>query len=200
MLPGMAGMTRKESHALTRQRLIETAHRLFLTEGYNATSLDRVAAEAGFSKGAVYSNFATKPELGLAVLDALHLERGLSLVAALEGAVTIDEQLTAFEGWANRNIGDVGWTTFEGEFATSTRMIDEIRPQLAERRQAITDVMAGLIEHVANESGLTLKLPPAEVATYLLALGIGLGVQRAFDPTLPLDSLFYALRDLAGLS
>ena len=79
----MARITRKESHAQTRERLVETAHRLFLADGYNATSLDKVAAEAGYSKGAVYSNFATKHELGLAVLDVLHLERALSLAAAV---------------------------------------------------------------------------------------------------------------------
>ena len=67
----MARMTRKESHALTRERLVETAKRLFMADGYNVTPLEKVATEAGFSKGAVYSNFATKHELGLAVIDVV---------------------------------------------------------------------------------------------------------------------------------
>ena len=55
-----AALTRAERQAQTRVKLIDVARSMFLEDGYGATSLDRVALEAGFSKGAVYSNFQGK--------------------------------------------------------------------------------------------------------------------------------------------
>ncbi len=189
-------MTRKESHAQTRDRLVETAHRLFLSDGYNATSLDKVAAEAGFSKGAVYSNFATKHELGLAVLDVLHLQRALSLASAVGDAETAEDRIEAFAKWAEDNIGDVGWTALEVEFATSTRRISGVSGELASRRRLLTAAIADLIEQQVDELGLVLPVPAEDAAVQLLSLGIGLGVQRAFDPELPVTSLVDLLRSL----
>jgi AcrR family transcriptional regulator len=182
-------MTRQESHAQTRDRLVATAHRLFLADGFNATSLERVAAEAGYSKGAVYSNFATKPELGLAVLDVIHAERAMSLAAAVAVASSVDERMAGFARWAEENIGDVGWTALEVEFATSTRHLPGMRAELATRRRTLTAMVAALIEDQADQLGLELPMPAEDAAVQLLSLGIGLGVQRAFDPELPVRTL-----------
>lgn len=189
-------LSRKESHALTRERLVDTARTLFLSEGYNTTSLERVAAEAGFSKGAVYSNFATKHELGLAVIDVVHLARATSLAETVRGAETVDERIEAFGRWAEENIGDVGWTTLEVEFATSTRHVPGIGGELARRRREVTAAMAALLEQQANDLGLRLPVPAEDAAVHVLALGIGLGVQRAFDPELPVTSLVEVVRSL----
>ncbi|MDQ4113568.1 MAG: TetR/AcrR family transcriptional regulator [Actinomycetota bacterium] len=192
----MGRITRKESHAQTRERLIETAHRLFISDGYNATSLDKVATAAGFSKGAVYSNFATKHELGLAVLDVIHRERAMSLAEAVSGVDTVEGRIDAFAAWAEANIGDVGWTALEVEFATSTRRVEGVSQELAARRRELTAAVAGLIEQQAADLGLTLSSPAEEAAVQLLSLGIGLGVQRAFDPALSVTSLVDLLRSL----
>lgn len=190
----MGRITRKESHALTRERLVETAYQLFMSDGYNATSLDKVAAEAGFSKGAVYSNFATKHELGLAVIDVLHLERALSLATAVADTETVDDRLDAFAKWAEDNIGDVGWTALEVEFATSNRRVPGVNEALASRRRELTAALADLIEQQATDLGIELPVPAEDAAVQLLSLGIGLGVQRAFDPELPVTSLVDLLR------
>jgi AcrR family transcriptional regulator len=192
----MSRLTRKESHAQTRERLVDTAYRLFMADGYNATSLEKVAAEAGFSKGAVYSNFATKHELGLAVLDRLHMDRALSLAEAVADAETVEQRLTAFEKWAEENIGDVGWTALEVEFATSTRRIEGMNGELASRRRQMTSLIGELIEQQAAELGLQLPMPAEQAAVQLLSLGIGLGVQRAFDPELEVSSIIDLMRGL----
>jgi AcrR family transcriptional regulator len=66
----MARLTRAESQAQTRQRLIEAAAIVFARRGFHGASIDEVADEAGYTKGAVYSNFGSKDELFLAVLEA----------------------------------------------------------------------------------------------------------------------------------
>ncbi len=63
-----ARVTRAERQAQTRESLIAVAREMFLSDGYAATSLDKVAVRAGFSKGAVYSNFAGKDELFYALM------------------------------------------------------------------------------------------------------------------------------------
>ncbi len=64
-------MTREETQARTRAHLLRAANRLFLRDGYVATSLAAIAEEAGLTKGAVYSNFESKEDLFLAVLQEL---------------------------------------------------------------------------------------------------------------------------------
>lgn len=61
-------LTREESKARTRQELLRAAGRLFLRNGFVATSLSDIAEEAGLTKGAVYSNFESKEDLFLALL------------------------------------------------------------------------------------------------------------------------------------
>ncbi|MBK5217199.1 MAG: TetR family transcriptional regulator, partial [Propionibacteriales bacterium] len=89
-------VTRAERQARTRERLIEKAAQMFLTDGYAATSLDHVALEAGFSKGAVYSNFAGKEELCLAVLDVIHAEQVEAVVAAFSKETDLGGRIEAF--------------------------------------------------------------------------------------------------------
>jgi AcrR family transcriptional regulator len=194
----MPRLTRRETQEQTRSRLVATATELFLTDGYNATSLGEVAEAAGYTKGAVYSNFATKHALGLAVLEVVQEQRVSAIVASYVEGKTFEERIAAFGRWAEANIGDVGWTALEVEFATSTRHIAEVRSALADRRQLITGVLADLLQDQADTFGIALPAPALDVATHLLALGIGLGVQRAFDPTLEVKVLVDELNRLAG--
>ncbi|MDT7795343.1 MAG: hypothetical protein QOD59_4784, partial [Mycobacterium sp.] len=64
-----------ETQAETRAQLVKTARQLFFDDGYRPTSLEKVADAAGYSKGAVYSNFRNKDELCTAVLDEVRAER-----------------------------------------------------------------------------------------------------------------------------
>lgn len=193
----MARLTRKETQEQTRAALVETAKKLFLDRGYNATSLGEVVDAAGFTKGAVYSNFATKHELGLAVLEVVQEERVAAILGSLQGAETFEDRLAGFGRWAEANIGDIGWTALEVEFATSTRHIEDVRVALADRRQLITAVLADVIQGEADAFGIDLDAPALDIATHLLALGIGLGVQRAFDPSLEVNVLVDELSRLA---
>jgi AcrR family transcriptional regulator len=80
-------LTREESKAKTRQELLRAANRLFLRNGYVQTSLANIAEEAALTKGAVYSNFESKEDLFLALLQEPDPEwTGPHDVEGLEGA------------------------------------------------------------------------------------------------------------------
>ena len=70
-------LTREERKARTRAELIGAAERLFTSDGFHATSVETVADEAGYTKGAVYSNFASKEDLFFAVYER-RAERGVA--------------------------------------------------------------------------------------------------------------------------
>lgn len=195
----MARLSRADSQARTRELLIDTAKRSFLRDGYFATSLDRVADEAGFSKGAVYSNFRNKDELCLAVIDTLRMEHAGKIAAALAVNGDLEARLDALDAWADRTLGDVGWSVLEIEFASQARRDPWLREQLAVRSRQIRDVIASVIVDHADDYGIKLPRPAGELATTLLSLGVGLGLQRAIDPSIPATPLTATIRTIAGL-
>ena len=84
--------TRQERRAETRERLLEAAARVFAREGYAGASVEEVAGEAGFSTGALYSNFSGKEELFLALLTR-NVERVSGRVAdAVAERPTVEER------------------------------------------------------------------------------------------------------------
>jgi AcrR family transcriptional regulator len=62
-------VSRQERREQTRAELLAAARRAFLREGFHAASLDAIAEEAGYTKGAFYSNFASKDDVLVAVLE-----------------------------------------------------------------------------------------------------------------------------------
>ncbi len=72
-------LTRAESKAQTRSRILAAATAVFEREGYHGASLERIAAEAGFTKGAVYSTFDSKADVMLALIGELTSRRQAEL-------------------------------------------------------------------------------------------------------------------------
>ena len=190
----MVRLSRAESQARTRDQLVATAQQMFLRDGYAATSLEKVADAAGYSKGAVYSNFRNKDELCLAALDRIHLERAEQIAQALTGSDSLEERLTALQAWAEEAIGDQDWTALEVEFAIAARRDPRLIDALADRDKLIRGMLADLLETHAKELDVPLPMPAEDAATALLSLGIGLGVQRAIDPSIPVRVLTDVIR------
>jgi AcrR family transcriptional regulator len=187
----MPRMTRAESQAQTRSQLIATARQMFFSDGYHPTSLEKVADAAGYSKGAVYSNFRNKDELCTAVLDEIRAERFAEVI----GLVSQPDRFEAIRDWAQRVIGDPGWTPLEAEFALHARPNEQLRTELAARLDNIIQMLATGVESADN---LDLKIPSREAATVMLALGVGLGLMRSIDPSIPVTGLIDVLRLVAG--
>ncbi|RBO85622.1 TetR family transcriptional regulator [Nocardia puris] len=182
-MSGMARLTRSQSQARTRADLLATARDLFLAEGYAKTSMERVAEEAGYSKGAVYSNFRTKKELCLEVLALIHATKFAEVTDLLAGSDDLEARLARFQSWAERTLGDVGWTMLEFEFATVARDDPELRAALVSALDVVRGTVAAQLQTLADDLGLSLPLSPEDAAATVLSLGLGVGIQRAIDPT-----------------
>ncbi|MEU7633782.1 TetR/AcrR family transcriptional regulator [Nocardia sp. NPDC049220] len=175
--------------------LITTAKRLFLADGYQATTIDKVAAAAGFTKGAVYSNFRTKDGLCLAVLDEIRGER-VAEIADILSAPTTAGRLQRIAAWAEHVIDDPNWTQLELEFSVQARHNDQLRVELATRLNAIVDMISTALRATDD---VDTQVPPAEAAVAMLALGVGLGMFRTMDPRISVAGMISALGAIAGL-
>lgn len=188
-------LTRAQSQARTRADLLETATTLFLRDGYAATSLEKVAEAAGYTRGAVYSNFRNKDELCLAILDAIRAQR-ITEVVQLLGGGDVDETLDRFEVWATRIVGDPTWTRLEIEFAAHASRDDELSSQMADRLTQLVELLTAGVRTMCAADGIDLPVRPDEAAVALLSLGVGLGLFRAIAPSLPISALTNTVRAL----
>ncbi|MGH9210852.1 MAG: TetR/AcrR family transcriptional regulator [Acidimicrobiales bacterium] len=178
-------LTRQESQARTRARLVRSAERVFLKRGYLAASIGQIARAAGYTTGAVYSNFASKEELGLAVME----ERLTETIASLQDALaavepTVQARLAALDAWSTRVLADEQWIVLTTEFAVAVRYKPPIRARFAAGMRTARDLIADVARQQHHELGLALPMPPERLATAVLALTIGLSVQRVTDPDL----------------
>jgi len=94
-------LTREQSRAQTRERLLASAAVVFTREGYAGASCDRIAEEAGYSKGALYSNFANKDQLFLELVDHYAGAQVEELCRRLDAVQDADAIIDAVCGWAS---------------------------------------------------------------------------------------------------
>ncbi len=96
-----ARLTREQSRAQTRERLLASAAVVFSREGYAGASVDRIAEEAGYSKGALYSNFASKDELFFELFDYYAGGQADELCRRLDAVEGAEEAIATVCAWAN---------------------------------------------------------------------------------------------------
>ena len=105
----MPRLTREESRALTRAKLLDSARVVIAREGYESASIDRIAEDAGFSKGAFYSNFVSKEEVVLELLEA-HSAKD---VADIEGLLGESREplhmIEVISAWSLERSRDPSW-------------------------------------------------------------------------------------------
>ena len=174
-------LSRDESQARTRERLIDAATRLFLRDGFQVTKVDDIAEAAGYSRGAVYSNFANKEEIGLAVLDS-HLVTQFHGVAGALSSGTLHERLGALSQWMTGALGNGDWALLKVEVALHVRQNPDLQAHLTARDGAARQTITELIDQVCVETDTALPVASETLAGAILAMASGLAVERLIDP------------------
>lgn len=191
----MTRLTRAQSQARTRALIVDAATRLFLRDGFQVTSLEQIGEEAGFSRGAVYSNFPSKIAMGIAAIDELYENKARDLQDALDATRDHDEWFDALAAWAEATIGEPRWTRFEIELAAFSAHDETYRAATAARYARMRERWAELI---AGRLGEDIPIDTQALSAIVLALGLGTGAQRAVDPDLPGSGWVQLLRALTG--
>jgi AcrR family transcriptional regulator len=187
----VARLTQTERKERTRAHLIATAHKAFLEHGFHGASLDEIAEEAGYSKGAVYSNFAGKDDLFLAVLDAYAERRARALADAIFDEERIEDSFRAVaRSIVAADEGEPRWTPLVLEFWAHASRRPALRAEVAARRERFFTIVAGLIEELAARHGARLKIPAKEAARGSSALARGIALDRLLAPESVSSDLF----------
>lgn len=184
----------------TRRRVLDAAFAVFADQGIAATSLNEVAAAAGLTKGAVYSNFASKDDLVLALMEEHAAAR---LTASLAQLDEPGEGRTALLAVAAVLVtamrSDAAWHRLLAEYFAMAHRDPRRRDALRRRRREIRDTVSRALDRVAAGLQFDLPMPANDLATVVLALSNGLAVETAIDPDgVPDDLLGRVLTLIAG--
>jgi AcrR family transcriptional regulator len=193
-------LTRKEKQEETRQRLLDAAEQVFLRRGLQGSSVEEIAAEAGFTRGAFYSNFKSRDELFVELLHARVYDRYADLAEqSQQQAGTPREQLRwGIEQMRKMYEDESGRWLFRLwlECLTQAARDEDFRRLAATFWSGNRGVLAEGARDAFEQSGRKPPLPPKEIGTAMIALDVGLAVQHLVDPDeVPLD-LYVPLFDL----
>lgn len=192
-----ARLTRSEKRAETRQALIDAAGRVFAERGFAASSVEAIAAEAGFTRGAFYSNFRTKEELFAELLQqrAFSVYRDMAAESADNGRPSLretGERLAAIQRDENGQSLFRLWL----ELLAHAGRDEDFRKIAAGFWRGTRELSAAAIEKSYVESGARPPANPEWLATAMIALDIGLALQHFIDPEqVPLE-IYPALYEL----
>ena len=190
--------SRTESQARTRQLVLEAGERLFLAQGFGATSLEDIAREAGFSKGAVYSNFAGKTDLFFAIVEAQFVDLSNQLRQAVtEADHDVVSQLAAVGRWYEQFLQvESGWSRSLPELAAIAAQDDEARQRFTKLLGSVEGSITDLLETQQVNLGIRFGLPPASIAALVVSLVVGLTVRSLHDLASPPELFNAALARL----
>ena len=185
-------LTRAESRARTRGLLLDAAARTFARKGYAGASVEEIAEAAGFSIGALYSNFANKEDLFLELCAAYNADR----IAEAAGVLTEQEAGTQEGVNALGQVlidaadKDTDFALLQAEFwlyaARNPHALEAMASQLRKPRVALEQLVAGALV----DGDAPPEASPAAVAVIVAALFDGLVRQRRIDPSQVPEDLF----------
>jgi AcrR family transcriptional regulator len=190
--------TQAEKKAATRAQLLKTAAAVFARKGYHGASVEEVAEQAGFSHGAVYSNFTGKEDLFLAVFEDYMATRAGELAEALTAAPpNLPGRARAIAAqWMERFKRDPSSFLLHLEFMIHAARDPQLSKQMGLRQASLRVAIGDYLQMVQREEGLDLALPPAELALIMRALGIGLAVEALNSPDEMREDLFADFTEL----
>jgi AcrR family transcriptional regulator len=178
-------LTRVEQSRRNRDLVLAAARRMFLARGYHGASLEQIADAAGFSKGVVYSQFESKADLFLGLLEQRIEERAEENARFVEELVardglSLDQGLNALaEHVSRRDRADAEWGLLVIEFRVHAARHPELNRRYTEVHERTVAGVARVVARIYAGAGETLPLPASELARMLLTVGAGARLEQA---------------------
>jgi AcrR family transcriptional regulator len=187
-------LSRVERKERTRADLLAAARRVFLARGFHGATLDEIAEEAGYTKGAVYSNFTGKDDLYLALLDAHYEERVADYVELMLDQESFEDALRGVGGFmVDADMRDPDWLPTLAEFVAHAARDESVRRAYVAVRERFLAAIAEVIDALVRRHGLALRVPPLEAARASSVLARGYSAERRLDPDAVSSEVFVEL-------
>jgi AcrR family transcriptional regulator len=182
-------LTREESRARTRATLIAVGRAHFLRYGLGGAVAEKIAEDAGYSRGALYANFEGKEELFLAVIREEQEHRVNVFSSILKQEPSAKQRLKKMRDTIADLLTDRDWIVLHAEFEAGALRNERIRQSFVEvHRQQIRDG-GDLIRELLRSSDVTSSLKPDDFTMVMLNLAHGLAVtQRILGEEFPQKS------------
>jgi AcrR family transcriptional regulator len=182
----------------TREKLFEAAARVFEDQGIGGASIEAIAAAAGFTRGAFYSNFKSKDELIIAMLEdhvAQSIRRNLDLLDRHRNLADFIDALKTIDRSHQDPLARS--PLLHMEMILFVARAEKRRPDLAKRLRARRKLIVDIVETTSKNNGKNGSPNPAWIGAIVLALEDGFRLHRLIDPeTTPADSFLRAITDL----
>ncbi|MFD1936703.1 TetR/AcrR family transcriptional regulator [Nonomuraea mangrovi] len=180
----------------TRARLLEAAFTVFAERGFQSTSIEDICTQAGFTRGAFYSNFASKDELFLALFD-LQGQRVLDRLRRIDPPSGDDAFTRVVEAAVETSEDERRWHLVSAEFNLYAIRHSDAARALAAHEARVREALAGLLGELFAAVGVTATVPLDELARLVIAVIDGARAQSYVEPdVLPagrLERLFLPL-------
>lgn len=175
----MVRKSRIEQREETRRRLVESAGNVFARTGFEAAAIDVITDEAGYSRGAFYSNFESKDDLFLELM-AEHVGAEIStLRSRLASIERVEDLAPAIERRYRVLIDDSSWCLLTTEFQLYAMRGGRRAAEFAQMYEDYRTQMGEVLAELFGRIGISTQLSPYEFGVSLIALSHGLALQRA---------------------
>jgi len=174
-----------------RERLLDAAAKVFAERGYQGASVEAIAAAAGVTEDALHWNFESKAELLFSLLEE-RVDRRLHLLVGAAGLIAGEETVTPLVSREISSLADeeLQLHLLTQEYWALAARDPALRARFAQRQRSLREVVAQAIVAHHEATSVALTYDPVQLATALLALGHGLGMERIIDPDAVPDALF----------
>ena len=183
-------LRRAERRQLTRAQLLDAAERIFARDGFRGASVEAIAEEAGYSHGAIYSNFKGKDDLFLVLVEERIDARLAGVYEAADTELSRgSEPLEAARRFVAMLQQERDVFLLLVDFWNQAVRDPEAARRFAERHARMRTLIGRIVEGIARDLGSELSLPRDQVATALIALFNGYAIERLADPEAAPDEL-----------
>lgn len=183
---------RAEQRALTRRRLLDAAATVFAHRGFDGATVEEIARQAGATTGALYSNFAGKEALFLALFEQTVADDVARYGELAQSAETVEGRIrAAAERWMQILRERPDYFPLVVEFWAYALREAGARERFARRFAALRKAMSRIVAEGAAAQGIALnEALAARLGTMVSALGNGLALEKLIDPEAVPDELF----------
>jgi AcrR family transcriptional regulator len=193
-------LSRAEQVERNRERLIDAAREVFGEAGYAKATLDAISERAGFSKGVVYSQFDSKADLFLVLLDRRIDERAAQNREIAETTDPHEALAMLVQAGDQDARAEHSWARVLIEFRTHASYDPELNRRYAAVHARTVAQLADTLERVCRRAGVEATTTPRTMAEFLLAVGNGTKLERAAaDDALPTEELVSLVTRALGL-
>lgn len=169
-------LTRTEQQAQTRERLLAAAERVVARHGYGGASIDLISAEAGYSKGAVYSNFESKEEVFLELMR-VYMERAMADLERVVGSEP-SKLAGALSQWLETMHVDADCLLLGAELQLQARRNPAFAAQYYALQRKQTRAVAAMLERLFKSLAVPMPMDAIDLADAIIALAHGISLQR----------------------